>query len=209
MTHQKPGLVLAFPRLFYDYYLTEYMKLCHDRAIKHASPSIPLDFTYKQINKNINTSLQLGQTWERYRRLPTDTTVGRNPLDVWSARRKDLYLTIHNTRNRQTSMPSVGFEPTIPEGERPQNYALDRAATGTGTINISSVYVSFRTAVCIFYENICSLRFDSNTAYIIYWYSVITFVLVTRDLWFGLWTGIFDSVMCWYWNLLQALDRSL
>ena len=29
-------------------------------------------------------------------------------------------------------MPSVGFEPTISGGERPQTYALDRAATGTG-----------------------------------------------------------------------------
>ena len=29
-------------------------------------------------------------------------------------------------------MPPVGFEPTIPAGERPQTYALDRAATGTG-----------------------------------------------------------------------------
>ena len=29
-------------------------------------------------------------------------------------------------------MPPVGLEPTISEGERPQTYALDRAATGTG-----------------------------------------------------------------------------
>jgi len=29
-------------------------------------------------------------------------------------------------------MPPVGFEPTISAGERPQTYALDRAATGTG-----------------------------------------------------------------------------
>jgi len=29
-------------------------------------------------------------------------------------------------------MPPVGFEPKIPAGERPQTYALDRAATGTG-----------------------------------------------------------------------------
>ena len=29
-------------------------------------------------------------------------------------------------------MPPVEFEPTIPAGERPQTYALDRAATGTG-----------------------------------------------------------------------------
>jgi hypothetical protein len=26
----------------------------------------------------------------------------------------------------------VGFEPTISAGERPQNYSLDHAATGTG-----------------------------------------------------------------------------
>jgi hypothetical protein len=30
-------------------------------------------------------------------------------------------------------MPPVEFEPTISAGERPKNYALDRAATGTGT----------------------------------------------------------------------------
>ena len=29
-------------------------------------------------------------------------------------------------------MPPVGFEPTISAGERPQTYALDRAATGAG-----------------------------------------------------------------------------
>ena len=29
-------------------------------------------------------------------------------------------------------MPPVGFEPTFSAGERPQTYALDRAATGTG-----------------------------------------------------------------------------
>ena len=30
-------------------------------------------------------------------------------------------------------MPPVGFEPTISAGERPQTYALDRVATGTGS----------------------------------------------------------------------------
>ena len=48
------------------------------------------------------------------------TAVGRTPLDEWPARRRDLYLTTtHNAHNRQTSMPSVGFEPTILAGERP------------------------------------------------------------------------------------------
>ena len=30
-------------------------------------------------------------------------------------------------------MPPAGFEPTVSAGERPQTYALNRAATGTGT----------------------------------------------------------------------------
>jgi len=37
------------------------------------------------------------------------TTVGRTPLDELSARRRDLYLTTHDTHNRQISMPPVGF----------------------------------------------------------------------------------------------------
>jgi len=56
------------------------------------------------------------------------TTVGRTPLDEWSARRRDLYLTKHNIR----IYAPVRFEPTISAGERPQTYAWDRAATGTG-----------------------------------------------------------------------------
>ena len=62
------------------------------------------------------------------------TTVGRTPLDEWSACLRDLYLTTLNTQNRQASMPPVGFEPTISAGERPHTYVLDRAATGTGWI---------------------------------------------------------------------------
>jgi hypothetical protein len=39
-----------------------------------------------------------------------------------------------NTQHSQQTSP-VGFEPTISAGERPQTYALDRAATGIGTIS--------------------------------------------------------------------------
>jgi len=42
------------------------------------------------------------------------------------------HLTTHSNHNRQTTMPSAGLEPTISAGERPQAYALDRAATGIG-----------------------------------------------------------------------------
>ena len=60
------------------------------------------------------------------------TTVGRTPLDEWSARRRHPYLATHNTHNRQTSMAPAGFEPTISAGERPQTHSLDRAATAIG-----------------------------------------------------------------------------
>ena len=85
------------------------------------------------------------------------TTVGRTPLDEWSARRRDLYLTTHSTHNRQTSMPPVGFEPTISAGKRPQNYALDRAATGTGLFLISFTYIEFLISFCICYKTTLTL----------------------------------------------------
>jgi hypothetical protein len=62
----------------------------------------------------------------------THTTRGTTPLDEWSARRRDLYLTTHSTHKRQTSIPPAGFEPAIPASERPQTDALDGAATGIG-----------------------------------------------------------------------------
>jgi hypothetical protein len=42
------------------------------------------------------------------------TILGKTPLDEWSARRRDLYLTTQNTHYRQTSMLLAGFEPKIP-----------------------------------------------------------------------------------------------
>jgi hypothetical protein len=54
------------------------------------------------------------------------------PLEERSACHRDLYLTTHNTHNRQTSTLPVGFEPAIPASKRPDTHALDRAATGIG-----------------------------------------------------------------------------
>ena len=44
-------------------------------------------------------------------------------------------------------MPPVGFEPTISAGERPQNYALDRAAAGNGVLIIYSDLMTI-TVLC-------------------------------------------------------------
>jgi len=76
-----------------------------------------------------STPVDQGLSLTRFLDRTRHTTVGRTPLDELSSRRRDLYLTTHNTHNRETSMPPLGFEPTISVGERPQNYALVRAAT--------------------------------------------------------------------------------
>ena len=52
------------------------------------------------------------------------TTYVRTPLDEWSARRLDLYLTTRYTHERQTSMTPAGFEPPILTSERPLGSAF-------------------------------------------------------------------------------------
>jgi hypothetical protein len=46
------------------------------------------------------------------------TTLGRTPLDEWSARRTDLYLTKHNTHKRQTLMPRRDSNPQAHKAKR-------------------------------------------------------------------------------------------
>ena len=50
---------------------------------------------------------------------------------IGSSQRPLLDNTQHS-QQKNIHAPPVGFEPTISVGERPQAYALDRAATGTG-----------------------------------------------------------------------------
>jgi hypothetical protein len=65
---------------------------------------------------------------------------------LWTSdqRRRDLYLITYTQKHkRQTSIPPVAFEPRISAGERPQTYAFERAANGTGItrFNIHKSYV--------------------------------------------------------------------
>jgi hypothetical protein len=48
------------------------------------------------------------------------TTLGRTPLDEWSARCSNLNLATHNSYKRQKPMLFVGFEPAIASSDRPQ-----------------------------------------------------------------------------------------
>ena len=69
--------------------------------------------------------------------------LSRTPLDEGSGRRRDVYLTTHNTHERQKSMPPAEFELAIPGSERPQTFALDSATTEIGN-------VKFRNFISIF-----------------------------------------------------------
>jgi len=80
-----------------------------------------------------------------------DHTVGGTPLDEWSARRRDFYLTTNKTHNRQISIlpPTSGGIRTHDLSRRAgadlQTYALDRATTGTGmSIMYLVIIVCFR-----------------------------------------------------------------
>jgi len=57
------------------------------------------------------------------------TTHCTTPPEEWSARRGNLYLTTHNTHERQTSMPPAGLKPAISASERLQTHAFARSAT--------------------------------------------------------------------------------
>jgi hypothetical protein len=49
-----------------------------------------------------------------------------------------------NTQHsQQTSMPQVGYEPTISAGERPKTYALDRATTGSSCYELGLIKYSY------------------------------------------------------------------
>jgi len=58
-------------------------------------------------------------------------TLGRTRLNEWSNHRRDLYLTTHNSRKIQITMPLAWFEPAISASEQPQTHALDCTAMRT------------------------------------------------------------------------------
>ena len=74
-------------------------------------------------------------------------TLGRIPLDEGSAYHRDLYLTTHNTYQGKTPMLPAGFEPPISASDLPQTYALDRAATGTGSLSTVGINLTLMNSL--------------------------------------------------------------
>jgi hypothetical protein len=83
--------------------------------------------------------------------------IGRTPLDEWSARRRELYLTKHYTQRRQKSMPQGGFESAMLASEQQHTDALDRNNTGIRSVIVNSLK---QTAYCTHH-----LYLNSGTAF--------------------------------------------
>ena len=90
------------------------------------------------------------------------TTLGRTPLGERSTRRRDLYLTTHNTHKRQTSMPPGGiwthrfskWAPTDPRlrprghwGQHPNQFLLERLPIILRYLGLNSQNVTRRRYV--------------------------------------------------------------
>jgi len=63
-------------------------------------------------------------------------------------------------------MRPVGFEPTIPAGEWPQTYTLDRAATGTGKDNEYLTEIYNFSVFCWFHSSYIFFMKDKDVNYI-------------------------------------------
>ena len=94
------------------------------------------------------------------------STIGRTPLDEWSARRRDLYLTTHDNHNRQISMPPVEFEPTISAGERPVLRVWSRNIKNRYSMYVCvCVCIYIYVCVYIYIYDISSLRVNQLLYY--------------------------------------------
>ena len=133
-------------------------------------------------------------------------TFGRIPLDEWSARRGDLYLTTHNTHNRQTSMPPGGIRTQVlsrraaadlrlrPRGhwDRP---SLRIIASKWKLIACSRVIVHIS-------KNVCVLHIQSNTTIFhlavqwVYNYMFRPYMWAIFRFWFNLQSSYTRCVEC-------------
>ena len=83
------------------------------------------------------------------------TTVGRTPLDEWSAPRRDIYLTTPNTHNRQTAMSPGGIRTHNPSKRAAAELRLrprgrwDRRDVSVAVIKYSSFTLYFTICVII------------------------------------------------------------
>ena len=102
--------------------------LFRDR-VNHMRVYSPFSFSLHNIPK-----LARGLYYRGFTITPRHTTVDRTPLDEWSARLSDLFLTTRNIHKSHTSMSSAGCQSSILASQRPHTHALDCEATGIGCV---------------------------------------------------------------------------
>ena len=92
-------------------------------------------------------------------------------------------------------MPPVGFEPTISADERPQTYALDRAATGTGKAICCwlAVYIAV-VVLCVF----CYLMCICCTVCVLLLFTLYAGLLARSQYSEGPATGHLDTGFSWF-----------
>jgi hypothetical protein len=78
------------------------------------------------------------------------TSLGRTPLDEWSARRRDLYLIPHDTHKRQTSIPQRDSNPQSQQ-------ANGRRPTPETALPLWSAFISLLW--CINRRGVCSVLY--------------------------------------------------
>jgi hypothetical protein len=100
-------------------------------------------------------------------------TVNRTSLDEWSIRHRDLYVTTHNTHNRQTSCPWRDLNPqsyqascfrSLPWTAQPLGFAVDTLAEAYSKTDCenSPVYLCFMV-----YLFICLYEYTDHIACLI------------------------------------------
>jgi hypothetical protein len=78
-------------------------------------------------------------------------TVGRNPLDEWSARCRDLYPTTHNTRKRRRDSNPQSQQSSGRRSTRPLRLALD-TSIHINCVQKWSIYLTENT-IRIYYKD--------------------------------------------------------
>ena len=95
----------------------------HTRTHKHTHTlALTQTRTHTHIHTHTHTHTPVGLLWT------SDQSVAQAAT-----------YTTHSKPNRQTSVPSARFEPSIPGIEKPQNCSLDLTATGIGLCTSKSV----------------------------------------------------------------------
>ena len=97
------------------------------------------------------------------------TTLGRTPLDGWSARRRYLYLTTHNIHKRQTSMHPAAFKHTISASEQTQTHVIDRVTTSSPPWSVWILIVIAYLFKQLIYHILCIPHGYNVLVYLCYW----------------------------------------